>query len=182
MIQPKITREQVLNKVLTLYKPEQLKPVFVVGFRGYYLDSMGKPGINDRGIYDDCLCIVAPEYFQAFNANTDPSVYRAGIASLKPGIYPYRKGMHHIGKPNEYPAFRPATLGERVPVTRDGVEGPAPDGIAINIHKGGYNSTSSEGCQTIYPDQWLTFQGMMYKLLDQHNQTDFPYILIDWEN
>lgn len=156
--------------------------VFLISFRGYYQDSMGKPGVNDRGIYDDCMCVVSDSNFVTFNANTDPSVFRKGIATLIPGIYPYRKGKHGITTHADggYWAFRPATLNEAVPVTRDGQEGIS-SGVAINIHKGGYNSTSSEGCQTIYPDQWSEFQTMVYHLMDKCNQDNILYVLVDWK-
>jgi hypothetical protein len=156
--------------------------VFIIGFRGYYQDTMGAPGKNDRGIYDDCMCVVADGVFLTFNGNTDPSRFRPGIATLVPGVHPYRKGKHGITTHADggYPAFRPATKNEALPVTRDGQVGTSM-GVAINIHKGGYNTTSSEGCQTIYPDQWLDFQANVYKLMDERGQDSILYLLAEWE-
>lgn len=152
--------------------------VVVLGVRGYYRDTMGKPGVNDRGIYDDALFIYSPTVHAAFNANTDPSVIRKGIASLVPGAYRYRPGKHGISRPGGgYPAFRPATKDEELPVTRDGVVNPRP-GVAINIHKGGYGTTSSEGCQTIFPDQWAAFHALLMSELSRYNQKTFPYVLV----
>lgn len=153
--------------------------VMLLGIRGYYRDSMGKPGANDRGIYDDAMCVIWPEGFKTFNANTDPSVFRAGIASLLPGLYEYKKGKHGISRPGGgYAAFRPATAGEQLPVMRDGVIDPKP-GVAINIHRGSYNSTSSEGCQTVYPDQWAEFQPLVYGLMSQYKQATIYYLLVE---
>lgn len=156
-----------------------LPPVYVVGIRGYYKRTMGDPAKNDRGIYDDAIFIVAPHVFAAFNANTDPSRFRHGIATLVPGVHWYRPGNHGISKPGGgYPAFRPATPGEALPVTRDGKQGMS-DGIAINIHRGGYTTTSSEGCQTIHPDQWPEFQQRLMLALEAANCKKFPYILTE---
>jgi lysozyme len=184
MIRPKLTGEQALDQVIKSNVPVNLKAqaVALIGFRGYYQDTMGVPGKNDRGIYDDCICIVAPGIFSAYNANTDPSRHKPGVASLIPGVYPYHKGKHGITTHADggYWAFRPATPNEAVPVTRDGQEGTSM-GIAINIHKGGYNSTSSEGCQTIYPDQWLEFQTTVYGLMTKYKQDLIQYCLIEWK-
>ena len=38
--------------------------VVLVGVRGYFA-SLGAPGRNDRGIYDDAIFLVTPEDFQA---------------------------------------------------------------------------------------------------------------------
>lgn len=158
-----------------------LEEVILIGIRGYYQDTMGKPGQNDRGIYDDAICIVAPNLFLAFNANTDPSVFRAGIATLIPGKHMYKKGKHGISKPGGgYDAFRPATPDESLPVTRDGKEGIS-KGVAINIHKGSINSTSSEGCQTIYPDQWKEFQETVYKQVGQFGVREIAYYLVEYK-
>lgn len=68
----------------------------ILGIRGYYKDSLGKPGENDRGIYDDAAFIIGPasEEFRAFNWNTDPSKQRRGMAVLQDGIYDWAKGIH----------------------------------------------------------------------------------------
>ena len=153
--------------------------VRLVGVRGYYRDTMGKRGVNDRGQYDDALFIVGTETFAAFNGNTDPSAWKPKVATLATGIHWYRPGNHGISRPGGgYPAFRPATKNEELPVTRDGVSAPWP-GVAINIHRGGRNSTSSEGCQTIPPDQWDAFHALLMRELKAAGQTRFPYILID---
>lgn len=153
--------------------------VVLVGIRGYYRDSMGKPGVNDRGIYDDALFIVSPTHFSAWNGNTDPSVHRQGIASLVPGVHRYKRGNHGVSKPGGgYPAFRPATPGEQLPVTRDGIIDPKP-GVAINIHKGGVKTTSSAGCQTVPPKQWPAFYAALDGELKRHGQKAFSYILTE---
>lgn len=158
---------------------EALPTMFVVGVRGYYRDTMGAAGQNDRGIYDDGIFVLGPETFAAFNGNTDPSVNRKGIASLRTGVHPYKMGNHGITRPGGgYPAFRPATRNEELPVTRDGTELPWP-GVAINIHRGGRTSTSSAGCQTIPPAQWDAFYALTVKELKAARMKSFPYILIE---
>ena len=154
--------------------------VALVGIRGYYRDSMGEVGKNDRGIYDDAIFLVSPNAYATFNANTDPSIRRAGIAVLKPGVHRYRKGKHGLSKPGGgYPALRPANPAEELPVTRDG-QGDSM-GIAINLHKGGYRTTSSEGCQTIYPSQWESFISLVYSEMDRAGQKTIPYLLVEEE-
>lgn len=153
--------------------------VAILAVRGYFRRTMGDPNSNDRGIYDDALFLVSPSEVRSFNANTDPSVSRKGIATLVPGVHLYRKGNHGITRPGGgYPAFRPATEGEQLPVTRDGSTSPSM-GVAINIHRGSLGSTSSEGCQTIHPTQWLEFQERAYRLMDQFGQKVIPYVLIE---
>lgn len=172
---PQIKLPDILKKVGSL-KP--VVPVFLVALRGYYLDTMGEKGKNDRGIYDDAMVLVSPTAYATFNANCDPSIFRKGIASLTPGVHWFRKGKHGISRPGGgYPAFRPATPGEQLPVTRDGTSGVS-QGVATNIHKGSYSSTSSEGCLTIYPSQWLSFQTLAYAEMDRHKQTRVPCVLI----
>lgn len=152
--------------------------VALVGIRGYYRDTMGEVGQNDRGIYDDAIFLISSNAYATFNANTDPSVKRKGIAVLKPGVHRYRKGKHGLSKPGGgYPALRPANPAEELPVTRDG-EGDSM-GVAINIHKGGYNTTSSLGCQTIYPSQWEAFIALVYSEMDRAGQKTIPYLLTE---
>ena len=177
---PRLSEAQVRDR---LRRANITDAVAVLASRGYYAQTMGPTPGNDRGIYDDAMWIVSPAGVVAFNANTDPSVHRQGIAKLVPGVHRYRPGRHGIsrdrpGKIVSYPAFRPATRGEQLPVTRDGVVNPRP-GIAINIHRGSRTSTSSEGCLTIPPDQWPAFQALLMEQLKRHNQRDFPLVLLE---
>ena len=174
-LKPQITRDRIERLIIDYAPPER---TVLVGIRGYYRDSMGERGKNDRGIYDDAIILVSPYVFEAYNANTDPSIFRRGIATLVTGLHYYRKGKHPISRPGGYPALRPATPGEQLPVMRDGITDPRP-GVAINIHRGSKRSTSSEGCQTIYPDQWPFFIEMTYGEMDRFRQGKIPYILAD---
>ncbi|MGN6293775.1 MAG: hypothetical protein ACTHMV_13610 [Chitinophagaceae bacterium] len=177
MTKPKATRKEIEGK-MRLEGISIPEPVIIVGIRGYYKNSMGKPGENDRGIYDDAIFLITPNDFLTFNANTDPSRFQSGIAKLVPGLHYFKKGLHGISRSNPYPAFRPATPDESLPVTRDGKTGIF-KGIAINIHKGGYNTTSSAGCQTIFPDQWMEFKNAAYKAMDDEGMKIIPYVLIE---
>lgn len=155
-------------------------PVRLLGIRGYYKQTMGNPVKNDRGIYDDAIFIITPDSFASFNGNTDPSITRSRVASLKPGgPYLYKIGMHNMKAP--YEALR--QYGN-VTVIRDGVAAEDTDSPSnrfyIDIHKGGYSGTSSLGCQTIYPDQWLSFLHMVKDHLKRNKQKIVPYCLISY--
>jgi hypothetical protein len=168
---PRLERGDALSRISPIRPGE----VVVIGIRGYYQSAAAH---NQRGIYDDAMCVVGPEHFSAYNANVDPSLWRQGIASLRPGVHPYRPGRHGLSRPGGgYPAFRPATPGEALPVNRDGIAAPEP-GIAINIHRGGRGSTSSEGCQTIHPDQWDAFYAALSDQLKRARQAQFNYHLV----
>ena len=155
-------------------------PVAIVGIRGYYSETFAPSG-NQRGVYDDAIFVVSPNSFAAFNGNTDPSVFRKGIATLSTGIIWYRKGKHGLSRKPPYvpyDALRPATDGEHVLVTRDGIAKPWP-GTALNIHKGGNNNTYSEGCQTLPPDQYSAFIRLAYSEMDRAKITKVPYLLVN---
>jgi lysozyme len=161
--------------------------VAIVGIRGYYLRTLGDPKKNDRGIWDDCIAVISPTAFAAYNGNTDPSFWRKGIASLVEGVHKYRKGKHGISRGNPYPALRPANPSESLPVTRDGQLGRS-QGVAINIHRGGsINSTSpsvtsSLGCQTLPREQWPSFVNLVYGEMDRYGQKVIPYVLTSAQN
>lgn len=147
-------------------------PVALLGLRGYYLDE-GAHGVNDRGIYDDAILLLAPECLIAYNANCDPSLYREGIATLKPGTWFYKLGIHK----KSYKA-----LVQARPVTVERDQGGAETGFfGINIHKGSFSSTSSLGCQTIYPSQWNSFITTVELQMKKHEQREIPYLLMDHE-
>jgi lysozyme len=169
---PKITHELAVS-LLSQYAITE--PVAVLGDRGYYRDTMGEPGTNDRGIYDDAIVIVTPTAFAAFNANTDPSAWRPGIASLKAGVWRYKLGTHHPGTPKAYPC-----LVQAGPVTVHRDEGGDDTGeFYIHIHRGGYNTTSSLGCQTIYPTQWDAFFALIKGEVARYGVKSFPYVLVE---
>lgn len=169
---PKLSREEVERLVVAAKVREA---VVLVGSRGYYRDSMGVRGRNDRGIYDDALFLVTPHVFAAFNANVDPSVNRRGIAVLQPGVWRYRVGIHGLSKPKsqQYRAFVQAAA---VTVLRDDV-GYETGFFGINIHRGGMSGTSSLGCQTVPPAQWAAFFALVESELKRVGQTTFPYVL-----
>jgi lysozyme len=157
---------------------------FVFAVRGYYIDSMGKPGSNDVGIYDDAIFIVTPDFFESWNGNTDPSRYgwNAGagkfMARLKPGVWSIRRLKHKINSPSGYMAFGqgsdPVTV-ERI--RQDGSVAITDMGCyGINLHRGGNSGTSSEGCQTIPPEQWPEFDKTLSKIIGEGR---FAYILAD---
>ncbi|MDQ3279773.1 MAG: hypothetical protein M3Q06_15710 [Bacteroidota bacterium] len=185
---PRLSTAQ-LETLLEPYGIDREKyPLIIVGIRGYYKDSMGAPGVNDRGIYDDAVFIHSPSVFAAFNGNTDPSRLRRGIgfgarkgmASLKPGPWFVHKFDLHNGK---YMALC-QRLG-KVTVMRDGEPAYADTGdFGINIHKGSYNGTSSLGCQTIHPDQWESFISLAIDQAKRYhgakwNRVCIPYVLLD---
>jgi len=160
---PRMTRAELVALVRQRHPEVELDGrLTVVGIRGYYRDTMGARGRNDRGIYDDALFIVAPDAFVAFNANTDPSRVRngkghgigKGMATLKAGVWPVYRFDLHSGK---YLAL--CQRAGPVTVLRDSAVGPYADTgmFGINIHRGGRTTTGSEGCQTIPPDQWPAF-------------------------
>lgn len=173
-----------LRDLLTPFNIDRKKyPVIVVGLRGYYKKSMGNTPGNDRGIYDDAIFIDSLSTTAAFNGNTDPSIGRPGIAVLVPTVkepYLYKIGLHGVSGPNPYKALR---QHGRVTVIRDGNNVPVTDKASapffINIHRGGFTTTSSLGCQTIHPNQWAAFISLVETEMKRNNQTVVPYFLID---
>lgn len=179
MNKPKITRD----KVTELLKKTDIDVVSsgfcLIGVEGYFLNSMGKKGVNDIGIYDDGFIWYGSQgEFATFNGNVDPSRYYKNVATLDYGVWWYKKGYHKYNKPSGHWAFRQA---EPVRVRRyqsDGSFITMPLGDTINIHRGGKNSTSSAGCQTVPPDQWDAFREYGYMLLKKYGVPHFPYLKV----
>lgn len=169
-------RQDRETTILLLNKHGVSSPIALVGIRGYYKQSMGDPRVNDRGIYDDAIFLVSPFVYAAFNANTDPTVYKPGIATLLPGIWHYKKGKHKFNSPKGYPAL---TQAAEVSVSRDGGDLIFTGFFGINIHRGSRSSTSSLGCQTIWPDQWDSFINLVYGEMDRCEVRVIPYLLVD---
>lgn len=179
---PRLSSGQ-LHEAISPFKIDRTKyPLLLIGIRAYYLNTMGQENKNDRGIYDDAIFIDTPNVTVAFNANTDPSVIKAGRAVLQPGIYYAHKFDTHYGKSSQYPAIC-QRLGN-VKILRDGQEFTEEGSrYGINIHKGGITTTSSEGCQTIPPSQWDGFYELaksearrLYNI--EWNKHIIPYIML----
>lgn len=169
---PELSREFAVQLLAQYGVSASAGPV-LLGRRGYYRDAMGKPGVNDRGEYDDAMCLVSPKLYQTFNANTDPSGHGGKLPLLQPGVWRYQLGIHHPASPGAYPCLvqaGPVTLTRDNGVTESGE-------FYIHIHKGGYNVTSSEGCQTIYPAQWQEFYDLVRSEMKRADVRTIPYVL-----
>ncbi len=177
---PQQGRDATLAMLSDLLKdlPETKWPLIAFGIRGYYLDTMGKKGANDRGIWDDAngwIERTGDKTFAIFNANCDPTVtYRKGVGSIHaPQIVWFKKGLHK-GRP----AFRQA---DEMLVDRDGVGTvKAGVGCAFNWHDSLSGGTSSLGCQTNPKDQFTAARELGYMLLKKHypKTLTFPYLLV----
>lgn len=199
MNKPTLLRAQALSLLGTLFLGEK---AILIGVRGF----TEPVGSNKKGIYDDAIFLLTDESIEGWNANTDPSIDRAGMAVLQPGKYTYVKGIHGVhhlntkliddkviynklmatGKdvpdvPLTYWALRQAG-----PVTllRDGKDSTEEDGWPnnpawIDIHRGGVNSTSSEGCQTVVSDEWLEMRDKVFAAMDKYGLHDIFYVLVE---
>jgi len=184
------------SKLITMVSHQGINfsdhPLIIAGIRGYYKTTMGDPTGNDSGIYDDAIFILTANMMAAFNGNTDPSKRRAGhgfapatkgMARLQPGAWLAYKFAQHAG-PSTPPYDAICQRAGDVTVLRDGTPDYLDTGsFGMNIHKGQRNSTSSEGCQTIYPDQWLAFiisaQEQGKRIFgSKWKSTTIPYVLM----
>lgn len=180
---PKISQADV-RKIIDHFKIDRNDfPVCVVAIRGYYLNSMGQPGVNDRGIFDDAAAVDTPDVFVTVNWNTDASAYRKGhgtgaekgMAMLAEGVWDYQIGAHKGRSPAGVQAGK-------VTVMRDSDKGGsyADTGyFGINLHWGSASGgTSSLGCQTAPPDQFPSFINPIVAELKRYGKKVFKYILI----
>lgn len=178
---PKLSKAEVEYILKAKGIDRKKEQVCVLAIRGYYKNSMGKKGVNDRGIYDDAVFIDSPTLFASVNWNTDPTSYRKGkgygstkgMATLNLGIWDYKIGKHK-GKGPACVQAGPVT------VTRDGIDGDYEETgwFGINHHWGG-KGTSSLGCQTAPPKQWDSYIDPLVAELKRYEQKTFEYCLID---
>lgn len=172
---PKLTRDECAGHWQKAHV--LLDAPALLGLRGYYRDTMGAPGENDIGLYDDAICLWTPTTFRTFNANTDPSRQHPGVATLLPGVWRYRLGVHGLSKPKPL-QYRALVQAARVTVHR--AAGANDTGwFGINIHRGSRTTTSSEGCQTIWPEQWAEFIDGVALALAREHATSIPYLLVE---
>lgn len=151
------------------------KEVCLIGMRGFF-----NPGSNQRKIYDDAIFILSDNCFIGYNANSDAGAFRKRIANLKEGVWLYRLGIHGLSKPKIL-RYEALVQAGQVTVIRDEV-GADTGFFGINIHRGGNNSVSSIGCQTIPPKQWDSFISTVRTQLKLHDQKVIKYILKKVEN
>jgi hypothetical protein len=146
-----------------------LPDFFVLAVRGYYRDSMGRVGSNDLNQYDDAFFIVSPLGFSAWNGNTDPTRYGWNpnadgyMARLAPGCYHFQSLIHRA----KYAAFGQGPAAVKIErIKSDGTIAKTSTGcFGINLHRGGINGTSSEGCLTVPVEQWEKFHAILYDLM-----------------
>lgn len=193
-------QSQDVEKIITHFGVNtSTYPCLNIGIRGYYLDGQGVKGENDIGIYDDAMFFRSPNVFASFNANTDPSKIKPGVAMLKAQEVYYAHILDtHNGSSSSYPAvcqrsgvvtvYRSGTetlpLGEHSKYGEHIGNGYWVGKFGINIHKGGYTTTSSLGCQTIYPTQWSGYYGLVDSEMrrvfaESYKKRVIPYILVD---
>lgn len=153
-------------------------PVALLGVRGYYKKLGSNPRTNDINIYDDGIFVWSPNGCCSFNANTDPSASRPHVATLKPGVWQYRLGIHGLSKPKsrQYPALVQAAP---VTVSRQG-EGEETGWFGINIHRGSRFTTSSLGCVTLPPDgNWDAFYSLVKAEMSRAQVSRVPFVLVE---
>lgn len=165
---PQLTRGEALYMVESAGVDFAKEKAVILAIRGYYKRTMGDPNKNDRGIYDDAMFVISEYNYSAYQANTDPSIYKVGTAVLCEGVYDVVKHMHK----GQYPAWQ-IILDH---ITRDGGNKVEIGRHGINIHHGGIG-TWSEGCQTLPPDTWGDFQRLTYNLADSLKKKSLKYIL-----
>lgn len=199
-MKPKASREQIIQIATKQWEASghtgPLPDNFLVGIRGYRPRSMGPTPGNDPGVWDDAIFFVTKKSMLAEDANVDPSRYgwNAGagkpMAVLNPGCWPFRRGPHK----GNTPALRQMTIEEARPVkapndgrfsvTRTYAKGDPRNYqeagyYAINIHPGGINGTSSEGCQTLPRDIAKPFLNNVWDTTLKANMPWVWYILCE---
>lgn len=183
-------------------------PVMVLGVRGYFRNTLGRPGVNDFGVFDDAGFLITPDVVLPFRWNCDPAKpgWNKGVdkyfAQLEPGVWPFRQGPHKR-VPGRFRQMtdEEAELAQLERFFMDSRQ----DGeftvrrlkeekkydeetgmFNINIHPGSQRSTSSWGCQTVPTSDWDAFQVAAYSAMLKSNQHWsntvhgwFPYVLTE---
>lgn len=199
MLNPSFTR----TEAEAMQKEAGLDAVMILGYRskkskfGEYDDTLAiispngymefkantLPSVNKNGI-----AVLQPgtyKYKQGLHginhvsANTsfDQKVL-AWLSQNKPKDVP--PSLNPAGVLLPYYAFRqagPVTLF-RIGATKTETEADPAKYPFIDIHHGGWNLTSSEGCQTIFPDKWDIFRLRGYANMNAYGQDSILYHLV----
>lgn len=187
MAKPSLNFERI-SRLLKHEGVDLKKEKFLIGgVRGYYLNTKGRPGKNDRGIWDDVIYMVTEDgQFVVFCANVDPSRVRKGrgfkegskgMASLKAMFH---KDLWMIGRHKSIKtALRQASP---CTVVRDGIDEDYEDTgshFMINGHPGSTKGTSSAGCQTFMPSDWPTAIAFAVRQMNRYGKKRVSYLLSD---
>lgn len=124
----------------------------------------GADGEDNIGVYDDKLYGVTPSTVKVWDCNTNPSRRKEGVAELIPGVWDMVPAIHGITTGRPRPAFRQAP-DALFSVRRWNRPGIFRGYFAIDLHDGGYGSTSSLGCLTMRPDDFIELVDYLYPAL-----------------
>lgn len=181
--------------------------VIVLGLRGYFDPGANKRGIYDDAIAlitPDLFHIVNgntdPSIARAGIAVLQDGIYwyRKGLHGLHHLDTTKQADRDILKKIDDIDAFQKTWVNFKIPgrilpywalrqdgnvtVLRDGQKVPFTDAppqarLWIDIHVGEYDTTSSEGCQTIFPDYWSVFRKLCFTQMDIHKQQRIAYAL-----
>ena len=174
---PQFKKEDAV-KILEKYNLPQ-NQVYLIAFRGYYSRTFPPVG-NNIGVYDDALIMISPDYYNTYNFNVDPSSEKTGRANVVSNqIIEFEIGIHNRSKAKsrQYKALIQDEATFKIYRYNQGTK--YEDSIGINLHKGGYNTTSSLGCLTVYPDQWDSFIKDVEQQMNRYKQKKIQLIILD---
>ena len=116
ILTPKQTKEESLKICAEHGLSLDKNKLIMLAMRGYYANTFGVKGKDDRRVYDDALFIISENYYKALQWNTNPSpTYKLGLAELIAGTYDVKKHLHK----GKYRAFQII----EAKVKRDGKDG-----------------------------------------------------------
>lgn len=151
-------------------------PTDYTEFKANTLPSKWEPGIARLmpGVYEYRKGLHGVHHF----ADLSPAQHTEVASWLNAN--PGKDHAPIAGKILPYWAFRQAGS---VNILRDGQASNEQDGWPgnpawIDIHCGGWNGTSSAGCQTVFPDAWPALRPLGYGAMDQWGITTIRYCLI----
>lgn len=131
------------------------------------------------GVFDDTIIWIDQYDMATYEGNVDPSKYKKDVATLKPGVWRYRKGNHNSAVHGSYPAYRQAAPVKVLRWQPDGTFIEKPLASSINEHHGSTNNkgTSSLGCLTIRYSNWPAFKAQGDRMIDRAGVSNFPLCL-----